>query len=346
VGGAERFTNALAINLRAAGVDARVVCVCDPYPACSELVEAHVPLVVFGAQRGRQILRKPRMFATLVREAGQDVAVLQSAGFLPAAMRLGGYRGKLVAIEHGALPTTGRLLRLADRRSGMWALDAQVAVSNYIRERVLELSHAKRVERIYSGIDLSRFRSARADRAGQPFTVAFAGRLRPGKGAEHLLQAIALMRDRAAQLVIAGDGPQRTSLVRLSSELGLERRTHFLGLRHDMPTIWQGCDVCVVPSLEPEGAGMVALEAAACAKPVVASSAGGLPELVRHRSTGLVVPPGDVEALAAALDTYAADPELRARHGTAGRRRCEAEFDIRRCTQKYADLLSSLLLTG
>ena len=71
VGGAELFTNALAISLRASGVDARVVFVGDPFQACRQLEEQDVPFASFGAKRGRQILRSPRAFAALVREAGQ-----------------------------------------------------------------------------------------------------------------------------------------------------------------------------------------------------------------------------------------------------------------------------------
>jgi glycosyltransferase involved in cell wall biosynthesis len=150
------------------------------------------------------------------------------------------------------------------------------------------------------------------------------------------------MRSQSAHLVIAGDGSARSSLERLSFDLGLAQRVKFLGVLDDVPNLWQAVDVCAVPSVVPEGAGMVAIEASACAKPVVASGSGGLPELVCDGRTGFVVEPGDVNALADALDRYADDPDLRARHGDAGRLRCEREFDIRRCAEEYASLLTSL----
>jgi glycosyltransferase involved in cell wall biosynthesis len=342
VGGAETFTNALAVSLRGAGVDARVVFVGEPFPGCRELEAQDVPFVSFGAERGRQILRSPRSFAAVVHETGPDAAILPSGGFLAAAIRLGGYKGRLVAIEHGALPTTRRVLRRADQRSGIWALDAQVAVSDYIRQLVLARTHAPQVERIYSGIDLKRFSPGQTGRGRRPFTVGFVGRLLPGKGVDHLLVALASMRNSSTHLVIAGEGSERKRLERLSSYHGLSRRVRFLGLHDDIPAVWQTSDVCAVPSVAPEGAGMVALEAASCAKPVVASAAGGLPELVFDGRTGVIVPPGDVEALARALDRYAEDPGLRALHGTAGRRSCETNFDIRRCAEDYVNLLSSL----
>lgn len=342
VGGAELLTNALAISLRAAGIDARVVVVGDPFPACRQLHARHVPHVSFGAKRGRQILRSPRSFAALVNDAGPDAAVLQSDGFLGAVLRLGGYKGRLVAVEHGALPSTHRVRSWADRRSGVWAIDAQVAVSDYLRDLVLARAHAPRVERIYGGIDLTRFRPTASAKNGLPFTVGFVGRLFPGKGVEHLLAAIAAMRDPSTQLVIAGEGSQRPELELLSRELGLAQRVRFVGLQDDVTTVWRVCDVCVVPSVAPEGAGMVALEAAGCGRPVIASMVGGLPELVQHDRTGTLVAPGDVEALARVLDAYAGDPDRRARHGLAGRRRCETTFDIRRCAAEYANLLLSI----
>jgi glycosyltransferase involved in cell wall biosynthesis len=342
VGGAELFTTALAAGLRDCGVDARIVFVGDPLPASRQLEAQDVPFATFGAKRGRDILRSPRALASLVQETGADAAILQSGGFLAAVIRLGGYRGRLVSVEHGALPTT-RSLRQAVRRTGASALDAEVAVSEYIRELVLARRHARRVERIYGGIDLTRFFPSPSDREEvRPFTVGFVGRLFPGKGVEHLVAALAAMRNRSAELIIAGDGSQRASLERLAKELGLSGRVRFLGLQADIPAVWRASDVCAVPSVAPEGAGMVALEAAACARPVVASASGGLPELIRHGETGFIVPPGEVPALVTALDRYANDPALRAHHGAAGRRLCEAEFDIKRCAEDYATLLSSI----
>lgn len=342
VGGAELFTNALAISLRAAGADARVLIVGDPFPACHQLEAQDVPFVTFGVARGRQILRSPRAFASLVNEAGPDAAILPSDGFLAAAIRLGGYKGRLIAVEHGALPAARRLLRRIDQRSGTWALDAQVAVSDYILEQVLARSHVPRVERIYGGVDLRRFHPTAHDRVRRPFTVGFVGRLLPGKGVEHLLAAIAAMHDGSTQLVIAGEGAGREGLEHLAYDLALGGRVRFLGLQGNVSTVWHAADVCAVPSVVPEGAGMVALEAAGCAKPVIASAIGGLPELVQHGLTGALVAPGDVDALARVLDTYADSPDLCARHGAAGRRACEDKFDINRCAEDYANLLSSL----
>jgi glycosyltransferase involved in cell wall biosynthesis len=340
VGGAERFTNALAASLREAGVDAYVVYVGDPRPTCAELELSGVPFLSFGAVRGREIVRRPRAFASLLGDA--DVALLQTAGFLPAAIRCGGYRGRLVAVEHGALPDRRPgVVRVADRRTGTWALDAQVAVTDHAHAELLRRSHAPRVERIYGGIDVRRFVPGSA--RGDAVTVGFAGRLHRGKGVHHLLAAVAGLSSGPVRLVVAGDGPEREALERLASELQLAERVRFAGRLDDMPAFWRSCDIAVVPSIEPEGAGMVALEAAACAKPVVATAMGGLAELVADGVTGTLVPDADVPALARALDAYVADARLREEHGAAGHRRCLAEFALERCAGDYIEMFASLV---
>jgi glycosyltransferase involved in cell wall biosynthesis len=102
---------------------------------------------------------------------------------------------------------------------------------------------------------------------------------------------------------------------------------HFLGHRDDVPEILAALDVLVHVPSAPEPFGRVVAEAMAVGKPVVAARAGGLPEIVEHEVTGLLVPPGDPSACAAAVLRLLADPALRARLGTAGRRRAEERFD-------------------
>ena len=111
-----------------------------------------------------------------------------------------------------------------------------------------------------------------------------------------------------------------------------------------MAAFWQTCDLAVVPSHPPhvESFGIVAIEAMASGLPVVATANGALPELVTHGRSGTIVPEGDPDALAAALDTYAAHPYLRVEEGRQGRADCERWFGIDRCAQAYLELFESL----
>jgi glycosyltransferase involved in cell wall biosynthesis len=125
----------------------------------------------------------------------------------------------------------------------------------------------------------------------------------------------------------------------LVTHLGLERYVVFAGTTLDIPTFWAGCDVGVFPTNEwIESFGLAAVEAMACGKPVVASRAGGLAEVVHDDTTGLLIRPGDIESLEQALRRYALDETLRALHGRQARQACEKRFDIRDTAKRYLAL--------
>jgi len=126
-------------------------------------------------------------------------------------------------------------------------------------------------------------------------------------------------------LVIAGDGPLNVPLKAEARQLGLARRTHFLGWRTDVPALMAGLDVLVMPSLW-EGFGLVLLEAMAQSLPIVASNVSAIPEIVVSEETGLLVPPRDPEALAGALRMLLADPALLRHMGMLGEARLEQAF--------------------
>lgn len=168
----------------------------------------------------------------------------------------------------------------------------------------------------------------RARAAGRALLL-FAGRLVPYKGVDVLLLAL---RDVDAELVVAGDGPQRDAWMALSKALGVESRVRFAGevTPGELRALFHACDVFVLPSVtRAEAFGYVQLEAMACGKPVVSTRvASGVPWVNRHEDTGLTVPPGDPAALGAALRRLVQDPGLRAGFGAAGRARVLSEFTM------------------
>jgi glycosyltransferase involved in cell wall biosynthesis len=170
------------------------------------------------------------------------------------------------------------------------------------------------------------------------------GRLVSGKGADHLIQAVARARgSRPVRLLVAGDGPDRPRLAALANEHGVEGDVEFLGVVDDVPAFWVGCDVAVVPSAElHEAFSMVTLEAMACGKPVVATRSGAIPELVSDGETGRLVDRGDVGALAEAMVAYAEDPGTRVAHGAAARRRASERFHIEDSARAYLAIFSAL----
>jgi glycosyltransferase involved in cell wall biosynthesis len=244
-----------------------------------------------------------------------------------------------------ALPPAARALRKADRASGFWAPDEEVAVSDYLLERLRrERLHARRLVRIYNGIDHERYRSngAESSRNGS-FRIAWAGRMIPGKGVDDLLRALSLLANEGdVRLVLAGDGPDRALLADLASSLGVIDRVEFVGWVRDMAAFWRGVDIVVVPSHQfVESFGMVALEAMACARPAIVSRNGGLPEVVQEGETGELFEPGDVRGLAAAIRTYASDETKRSEHGRQAEDRAARLFGIDRTAASYLDLFEA-----
>ena len=176
---------------------------------------------------------------------------------------------------------------------------------------------------------------------GEP-VIGAVTRFYPAKGIRYLLDAFAIVLGThpRARLVLVGQGPQEAELRARCDALGIAARVVFAGFRRDAETYVGGFDVAAVPSIE-EGFGLVALEALAVGVPVVASRVGGLPDIVRDGETGLLVPPADPDALAAALLRLLGDPELRARFGTAARidvQRFSLDAYASRLTEIYREL--------
>ena len=169
------------------------------------------------------------------------------------------------------------------------------------------------------------------------FVVIHVARLAEGKGQDVLARALAepaLAEIGAVGLVLGDPRPggeaAEPALAALSGELGLGERLRLLGFRDDIGTLLGASDAAVLPATVPEGASQVALEAAWAGLPVVASDSGGFSEQVRNDETGLLVPPGDHEALARALRGLADDRERAKALGEAGARRVRDTGDCGR----------------
>jgi glycosyltransferase involved in cell wall biosynthesis len=231
-----------------------------------------------------------------------------------------------------------------------WTLrhaNALTAITEDCRQHALRAgAPAAAVHIVFNGTDLRRFSPHESGvKAVDPRFGAhmiFACRqLFPRKGIRFLIEAVAQLRPRFPDLhlVLAGDGFERPDLVRLAERLGLGPRVTFLGWVPNaaLPPYYRAAAVSVIPSLE-EGFGIPAAEAMGCEVPVVATDAGGLPEVVEHGVTGLVVPRGDSTALAGAIGTLLDDPTLRRRMGLAGRERALRLFDWDRTAEQMEEV--------
>ena len=194
---------------------------------------------------------------------------------------------------------------------------------------------------IHNGVDLERPRRPTGP-PRPPVTLLTIGRMREPKDFTTLVRAIAALDRGSVRLRIAGDGPDRPEVESEISRLGVHDAVELLGTRGDVDELLAAADLFVLSS-DSEGLPMSVLEAMVAGLPVVASAVGGVPELVTHGETGLLVPPRDSAALAAAIREIAGDSQLRDRLGDAARRRAQQEFSIERCRQQHLELYQALL---
>lgn len=227
--------------------------------------------------------------------------------------------------------------------------DLFLAVSGFVRQKLLDKGFpADRTVVHYLGVDLSSFR-ADAAVSREPF-VLFVGRLAEEKGVSDLLRAMSSVHAEKpdARVVLIGDGPLRAGLER--EAVALSGRARFLGSQPPcLVRSWLNrAQVFSVPSVrllsgEEEGFGLAFVEGQAMGVPVVSYRTGGIPEAVADGVTGLLAPPGDVEALGANIRNLLVNPGLRAQLGEAGRRRVEELFDIEKQTAKLEGIYERLV---
>src|SRR5947207_6982496 len=223
---------------------------------------------------------------------------------------------------------------------------------------------AAKIHRVYNGIDLERFpmtngEPPRPPRSEQPVAAPYqapriisVGRLVEFKGFEHLIDACAELARRGFDFAcdIIGDGPLRETLRSKIAKLNLSSRINLLGSLSQKAVLekLRDADIFALASTaDAQGATdvfpTVILEAMASARPVVSTRLAGIPELVVDCETGVLVSPGDPSALTNALEQLLLDPELRLRHGRAGRARLEQHFRIENTVAPLVELFQNTL---
>ena len=234
------------------------------------------------------------------------------------------------------------------------ATDALIAVSPEVRDDLVSLgiAPAAKIAVIRLGLDLDARTTAPADARSalraelaipdDAFVVGWLGRMTEIKRVEDLLRGFASVSE-DAHLLLAGDGPLRHDLEALGRDLGLGQRAHFVGFRDDVGSVYAASDVIALTSMN-EGTPVTMIEALAAGRPVVSTDVGGVSDVVESGRSGLLVAPGDVDALSAALSRLENAPEERARMGEAGRESVRDRYSVPRLVRDvdalYRDLLA------
>jgi glycosyltransferase involved in cell wall biosynthesis len=346
--GAETLAVSLARGLDRSRFECAVVSLYDPFPGGFEPVLAASGIAVrhLGKRRGLDPRMYPRLLR-LLRELRPDVIhthsyVLRYVWPAAAAAGTGGIVHTVHNLARHEVDFAGRWLHRLAFRFGV----TPVAVSGEVARSFREVYGFDPAAVIPNGIDTGLYRQTAARERWrqqhgflpEELLVASVARLEPQKNPLGLIEAFAraLGGDRRSHLLLAGDGSLREAARVCAERLGLAERIHLLGVRDDIPDLLSACDAFALASLW-EGSPIAVMEAAAAGLPVVATSAGGVPERVEHGITGLLAPPGDTPALAEALASLARDADLRRSMAEAARA-ASARFDAAPMISAYAAL--------
>lgn len=317
------------------------------------------PLAVKAARGAVNVLRAGRALARLtrlIRRGGYDLVYCNGTN--------ADFAGGILATTAG-VPVLWHV-RYTSLPKAVRGLHDRLAASDGVR-RIVCVSKAsaalfphcpEKVRVIHNALDVAEFDAGaitprlRGELELPPDAVVFGsqGRILPRKGYVEMIHAARMAlasmtpeEERRAFFAVLGDTPddirpdhlaECRALVRA---LGLEKKFHFVGFRSDIKPYAADFDVAVVPSVYADPLPRAVIEAMALEKPVLAFDVGGVSEMLADGETGALVPVGDVEALSREMLRYLRDPELRERHGRAGRARVEAHFDGATQARKIQD---------
>ena len=234
-------------------------------------------------------------------------------------------------------------------------VDEIIAVSNAVKKYLIEekkLTNNK-IKVIYNGVDLEKFKPVKKGvRPHLPheltgskwgltpfFTVGVVGRLEPQKGHKYFLEAISLLNGKYqnARFLIVGEGSLRTELEEQAQKLGISNRVEFLGYKKDIVSVLEEIDLLVLPSLY-EGLPLVALEAGAMGRPVVATNVDGSPEVIINKETGLIISPKDSLALKEGIELFLKNRDLVNRLGENAGTHIKEKFNLKKQTAETEEL--------
>jgi len=331
VGGAETLLVNLMRRFDPRRIRPEIVCLKEAGPLGEEIATEfplHSNLIA-----GKYDLKVVTRLARLFRDRRFDAVITVGAGdkmfWGRLAAKLAGVRVILSALHSTGWPDgVGKLNRLLTPIT-----DAFIGVADSHGEflRTFEKFPRDKVKVIRNGIDCERFRpiadarnEVREELGLSPKVslIGIVAALRSEKNHSMLVEAVDRLRDSCPDLhaIVVGEGPERGTVERLRTELGLDDRIHLLGNRSDTPRLLSACDVFTLCSLN-EASPVSILEALACQTPVVATDVGSIRETVIEGQTGRLVPSEDVDAFATAVSSLLVDTPLRQWMGEQGRKR-------------------------
>lgn len=343
LGGTPIVVRELATRLRSAELEIEVACLKPMGIVGQQLLERGVRVTSFDAWHPFEVMHVARKLARLVKERQINLVVsfLFHANYVASVSR--GWWDKDVRLFQSIQTTQPRpRWHWWLQRTIAKSADLFIVPSPSIARRMETWSDRRGwIAVIPNAVDLEHFRTTATTSTGgsQPRRVGFIGRLDPVKRVPDLLEAIASLPS-TYRLNVYGDGVMRSKLERLIVKSNLSGRVQLHGQVTDVPGAFGTIDLLVLPS-DAEGFGLVLIEAMAAGVPVIGTNVDGIRDVIRAGETGLLVPPRNPAALAAAIQRLAEDAQLRERLIDNARRDVEARFSWPPVLAQYRSLLLS-----
>ncbi|MBI5188683.1 MAG: glycosyltransferase family 4 protein [Nitrospirae bacterium] len=227
--------------------------------------------------------------------------------------------------------------------------DAVITTGDEIKQRMIKYNHfdGEKIFSIPTGIDIEHFNPVRVSASihSKGFSIGMVSVLRSWKGHRYFIEAVPAILGMIPDSLfyIVGDGPQFQNIKDMIKDLLLEDKVFMLGHRFDIPEILASLDVIVHPSYANEGVPQSILQAMAMEKPVVASDAGSIKEVIIDRETGFLIEPKNPEQLSERVIELYKNPELRIKFGREGRRLVEKDYSTEKMLDKIESLYERLL---
>jgi glycosyltransferase involved in cell wall biosynthesis len=265
------------------------------------------------------------------------------AGFAAKSLRL-----PIVRSRHVSIPVKRR------RNFVYNALcDRIISSGDAVREVLVTAGvKAEKIVAIPAGVDTAQFHPAvsgaavRRELGINGPVVGTVAMFRHAKGHRVLLRAMPeiLGSEPGVVFLWVGDGVGRAALQQEVAQAGLQAKVHMVGFREDIPACLAAMDLVVLPSIRSDGVPQVMIQALAMRKPVVASAIGGIPEVIRHQRTGLLVPPNDPQALANAVVQLLRDPQSAAAWAQAGGQLIDTHYGLEHMIDRTAAVYTAVLV--
>jgi glycosyltransferase involved in cell wall biosynthesis len=355
-GGAEKVLVALANGL-ASDHEVSVCCISHSGALASEL-DTRVEVFAMGRGLGNDY-GIPRRLADVMQRRGIEVVHTHNWGVfleggvaaalarIPVAVHT--VHGPYQACAAGWLARLKRRMRHAAERRMAHRFRRIVAVSDSVAKYIPELIgiEASRVCTIHNGISEGAPRALKHSGESDSLTFVTVGRLDAIKNQAMMIRAFARVSRslQRSRLVIVGDGPERSALERLVTDLDMADKVTFTGFRSDVDAALRDADVFLMSSRY-EGISIAMLEAMRSGLPIVATAVGGVPEMVADERTGLLVPSEDEQAFTAAMCRVAGDARMRREMGESARTLQACEFSLPAMLSRYQSIYNEPVGAG